>query len=132
MAERKAVGPTIKRLRRAQKITQSELAARCGISAFTVSGIERGANTTLLILDRIADALQVSLVDLFRTEALTETSRDIRFQLAQFDGNMTLAAVRFRLAAHEAVTAAAEAFEKEQRRFVTEVDKLAGSLPEPK
>jgi len=41
----KALGPTLKRLRRAAGMTQEELAERAGISARTVSDVERGLRT---------------------------------------------------------------------------------------
>jgi predicted ATPase/DNA-binding XRE family transcriptional regulator len=40
-----AIGPTLKRLRRASGMTQEELADRAGISARTVSDVERGLRT---------------------------------------------------------------------------------------
>ncbi|HVZ79141.1 MAG TPA: helix-turn-helix domain-containing protein [Gemmatimonadaceae bacterium] len=59
------VGARIKQLRKAQRLTQEQLAERAGLSDKFVGELERGkANPTLTTLAALSDALGVSLVDL--------------------------------------------------------------------
>lgn len=52
----------IKRARQAQGLTQREVAERSGISRENYARIERGAaSTTLVTMERIAEALQMRL-----------------------------------------------------------------------
>ncbi|WP_347271315.1 helix-turn-helix domain-containing protein [Rhizorhabdus histidinilytica] len=65
---RKRFGMNVRRVRRAQDITQEELAHRAGIHRTYLSGLERDGdkNPTLDVVGRIAAALNVtvgSLVD---------------------------------------------------------------------
>ena len=65
---RKRFGMNVRRVRRAQDITQEELAHRAGIHRTYLSGLEREGdkNPTLDVVGRIAAALNVtvgSLVD---------------------------------------------------------------------
>ena len=66
----KALGGRIKQLRVAVGLTQADLAERVGLETAYVSQIERGVREpTLRVLDRIATALKVRLVELCRSAA---------------------------------------------------------------
>lgn len=53
----KEIGQKVKRLRLEANLPQKALAARCGISDFSISQIENGSNTSLLTLLMILRAL---------------------------------------------------------------------------
>lgn len=57
----------IRKIRRERDITQEELSEKTGISRATISALEQGSvsNTTANTLVKIADALGVSIRDLF-------------------------------------------------------------------
>ncbi|MEO6387069.1 MAG: helix-turn-helix transcriptional regulator [Croceibacterium sp.] len=62
---RKLVGDNCARIRRAQGMTQEQLAERSGLTQQYLSDLERGKrNPTILTLYEIAQALQVSHVEL--------------------------------------------------------------------
>lgn len=64
--EKKMIGKQIKTLRQARGLSQEELSEKASINSKYLSAIERGtANPTLDIFIRLADALKVSLSDLF-------------------------------------------------------------------
>jgi transcriptional regulator with XRE-family HTH domain len=62
----KRFASNVRRIRRAQDVTQEELADRAGINATYLSELERAAkgNPTLNVMEGIADALGVPLIDL--------------------------------------------------------------------
>ena len=61
-----AIGSKIKTLRKERKITQKNLALVSGISNTYLSDIEIGrTNPSLRTLEKIADALGISIKDLF-------------------------------------------------------------------
>ena len=65
MDMRKLVGRNVERLRRAQGITQEQLAERSGFSQQYISGLENGRrNPTVVTLYEIASALNSNPVDL--------------------------------------------------------------------
>lgn len=65
MDMRKLVGRNVERLRRAQGITQEQLAERSGFSQQYISGLENGRrNPTVVTLYEIAVALNSKPVDL--------------------------------------------------------------------
>jgi transcriptional regulator with XRE-family HTH domain len=67
--ERKMIGKQIKTLRQTRGMSQEELSEKVSINSKYLSAIERGkANPTLDIFIRLADALNVSLPDLFDYE----------------------------------------------------------------
>ena len=67
MDMRKLVGENCARLRKAQKVTQEELAERSGFSQQYLSDLENGRrNPTIVTLYEIAQALEVSHVELVR------------------------------------------------------------------
>jgi len=60
-------GKVIKELRINKKISQEKLALESDIDRTYISDIEKGErNVSLLIIDRLAKALQISLNDLFK------------------------------------------------------------------
>ena len=65
MDMRKRVGRNLARLRRAQGLTQGEVAVRSGFSQQYISSLERGRrNPTVITLYELAQALGVSHVEL--------------------------------------------------------------------
>lgn len=62
------LGKRIREIRLQKKITQTEIAYRCGFDKSNYNTIETGKrNPTILSLIKIANALDVSLIDLFPT-----------------------------------------------------------------
>jgi transcriptional regulator with XRE-family HTH domain len=73
---RQQFGDRMRELRRQLGISQEELAVRCGLHRTYVGGIERGErNPSLINIGRIADALQVRILDLFIFPAETSKRR---------------------------------------------------------
>ncbi len=67
MDVRVRLGLNLQNIRRDQGLSQEELAARSSIHQSYLSDIERGRrNPSLLVLDRIAKALNVEIEDLVR------------------------------------------------------------------
>jgi len=65
MDVRKRVGNNVRRLREKQGVSQEELAARAGLHRTYISGVERGVrNPTIVVLEKVADALGVELAAL--------------------------------------------------------------------
>lgn len=59
-------GRRVRELRKARDLSQEELAHRVGVHPTYLGGIERGErNPALVNINRIADALGVSLAELF-------------------------------------------------------------------
>lgn len=64
------VGVRLKQLRHARKLTQEQLAEAAGLSYKFVGEVERGSgNPTLVTLEALASALQVTVVDLLGEES---------------------------------------------------------------
>jgi transcriptional regulator with XRE-family HTH domain len=62
----RAFGERVARLREAQNLTQEKLAERVGMHAAYISRLERGTrNPTLVVIGKVARALNVSLAELF-------------------------------------------------------------------
>ena len=60
-------GNAIRVIRRRERISQEELADRCGLHRTYISDIELGKrNVSLENIDRLACALNISLTDLFK------------------------------------------------------------------
>lgn len=67
MDVRKVVGRNVRRLRVEQGLSQEHLAVDAGIDRTHVSRIERGIeNPTVLVLSRLAGALEADIAELFR------------------------------------------------------------------
>lgn len=63
---RKAVGKKLTQIRKRKGLSQEELAFECDLHRTYISGIERGVrNPTVLILDKIAKALKISIREFF-------------------------------------------------------------------
>ena len=64
-----AVGPRVKALREAMALSLRDLAERSGVSAATLSQVERGESSpTLTVAARIAEGLELSLSQLLRLD----------------------------------------------------------------
>jgi len=75
METQKLVGRRIRSLRQAKGFTQQDLGERAQLNYKYLGALERGEeNPSLLVLERIATALAVELLDLFQF-AHEETSR---------------------------------------------------------
>ena len=59
-----ALGKHIKRLRASRKITQYELAEKSKLKKTAIQRIERGHNSTLKTLQKLAKALEIHLSEL--------------------------------------------------------------------
>lgn len=60
------VGARIRQIRKSQKLTQAQLAEKTDLSDDYIGAIERGSRSpSLEVLEKIAQALQISLKDLF-------------------------------------------------------------------
>lgn len=60
-------GEKLRELRKVRVLSQEELANEAGLHRTYIGGVERGErNPTLTTLKKIADALNLSLTDLFR------------------------------------------------------------------
>ena len=67
MDVRERVGLNVQRLRRSRKLSQEELAHQADVHQTYLSGVERGRrNASLLVLDRIARALDVDIEELIK------------------------------------------------------------------
>lgn len=67
MDVRKRVGLNIQNLRRAAGLSQEELADRAAVHQTYLSGVEQGKrNPSILVLDRIAQALGMDIHDFTR------------------------------------------------------------------
>ena len=68
MKARELVAWNLRRLRVAQGLAQELLAVDAGVDRTFISKVERGlANPTVTILEQLADALGVSIVEFFAT-----------------------------------------------------------------
>ncbi len=60
------VGTNIKELRKHKKMTQEDLAEKCGLQTSYLAGVERGdRNITLQTLEKITNGLEVTAKELF-------------------------------------------------------------------
>jgi transcriptional regulator with XRE-family HTH domain len=67
MDVRVRIGLNVQRLRRGKELSQEELAARADVHQTYLSGVERGKrNASVLVLERIANALSVDVAELFK------------------------------------------------------------------
>lgn len=66
MDVRKRLGANLRRLRKDKGLSQEKFALEHGFDRTYISGIERGErNPTVLVVERLAEALGVELTDLF-------------------------------------------------------------------
>jgi len=62
----KQLGAKIKRLRKAQKMSQEQLAVKVGVKMATISNIERGTtDTSVYLIFKIAQAFKLHIKELF-------------------------------------------------------------------
>lgn len=60
------VGTNIREIRKQKKMTQEELAEKCGLQTSYLAGVERGdRNITLSTLEKITTGLEINAIDLF-------------------------------------------------------------------
>ena len=55
------IGPQIRRARDKHSLTQSELAAKAGVSRATVARVELGTSISIATLEKILDALNMEI-----------------------------------------------------------------------
>lgn len=71
----------IRELRKARGLTQIDLAELCGREQATISNVETGRGGTLETLRRIAEALEVEVVDLFSPSPRAAQIRELVEQI---------------------------------------------------
>jgi transcriptional regulator with XRE-family HTH domain len=65
-----AIGKRIKKLREQREIPQQDLAAKCNLEKSNLSRLEAGGtNPTIYTLQRIADNLEVSLIEIVNLDS---------------------------------------------------------------
>lgn len=66
MDVRQRIGWNLRRLRKEREISQEDFATDSGFDRGYISGVERGVrNPSVLVLERIAAALQIDVAELF-------------------------------------------------------------------
>jgi transcriptional regulator with XRE-family HTH domain len=76
-AVKKRFGTAVKSWRGHLRISQDELAWRAGLHRTYVSDVERGArNLSLISIEKLATALEISAATLFSTEGLGQAEPD--------------------------------------------------------
>ena len=67
----KLVGIKIKEIRKSKKLTQDQLAEKCGIQTSYLTGVERGdRNITLQTLEKVIEGLEIVPANIFNFEGL--------------------------------------------------------------
>lgn len=83
MDTQKLLGKHIRSLRQARRLTQQRLGERANLNYKYLGAVERGEeNPSLLVLERIAAALEVELSDLFRFAHEETSPQALRKSLA--------------------------------------------------
>jgi transcriptional regulator with XRE-family HTH domain len=76
MDVRARIGWNLRRLRKERKITQEDFATDSGFDRGYISGVERGVrNPSVMVLAKVADALDVDIAELFDIEKARAFSR---------------------------------------------------------
>jgi len=76
---RARIGWNLKRLRKARDITQEDFANDSGFDRGYISGVERGVrNPSVLVLARIASALEADVSELFDARKAEKFANSIR------------------------------------------------------
>ena len=66
MDVRRRIGDNLRRLRKERGVSQEDFATDSGFDRGYISGVERGVrNPSVLVLERIANALEVDVAELF-------------------------------------------------------------------
>ncbi len=67
----KLVGSNIKEIRKLKKLTQEELAEKCGLQTSYLAGVERGdRNITIQTLEKITEGLEETPSSIFKFDTL--------------------------------------------------------------
>ena len=75
MDVRQRIGWNLRRLRKEREISQEDFAADSGFDRGYISGVERGVrNPSVLVLERIAAALQIDVAELFDAQQASQFS----------------------------------------------------------
>ncbi len=78
-------GDHLKSLRKSKGLTQEKLAELCGISVQYLGDVERGkANATINVLGKIAQALGISVAELFDTAEFQLSTEDLRKLMSDY------------------------------------------------
>ncbi|BAU27226.1 DNA-binding XRE family transcriptional regulator [Aneurinibacillus soli] len=84
------VGNRIRELRKAKGWTQEQLAEAASLHYSYIGGVERGGrNISLETLDKIATALQVPALELFRTEEYTNRQQALDEHMVMLSSRRT-------------------------------------------
>ena len=76
---RKRIGWNVKRLRKEREITQEDFATDSGFDRGYISGVERGVrNPSILVLERIANALDADVTDLLDVRKAEKFAKSYR------------------------------------------------------
>ncbi|MEY9978443.1 helix-turn-helix domain-containing protein [Lysinibacillus sp. RC79] len=68
----KLVGSNIKEIRKLKKLTQEELAEKCGLQTSYLAGVERGdRNITIQTLEKITEGLEEAPSSIFKFDTLS-------------------------------------------------------------
>lgn len=79
MEIRQRIGWNIRRLRAEREITQEDFATDSGFDRGYISGLERGVrNPSILVLERVAQALGVDVAELLDARAAAEFAKSYR------------------------------------------------------
>lgn len=75
MDVRQRIGWNLRRLRKEREISQEDFATDSGFDRGYISGVERGVrNPSVLVLERIAAALQIDVSELFDSQQASRYS----------------------------------------------------------
>lgn len=78
MDVRQRIGWNLRRLRKEREISQEDFATDSGFDRGYISGVERGVrNPSVLVLERIAAALQVDVAELLDAEEATSFLNEV-------------------------------------------------------
>lgn len=66
----KLVGSNIKELQKIKKLTQEELAEKCGLQTSYLAGVERGDRNIIQTLEKITEGLKETPSNIFKFDTL--------------------------------------------------------------
>jgi transcriptional regulator with XRE-family HTH domain len=83
------VGLRVKQLRKMRNMTTKELSTLCGVSQSTISKLENGNRIPdIPIIEKICDALNITLLDFFMTEKISEPLSEGLIELVYIAKNL--------------------------------------------
>lgn len=83
------VGLRVKQLRKMRNMTTKELSNLCGVSQSTISKLENGNRIPdIPIIEKICDALNITLLDFFMTEKISEPLSEGLIELVYIAKNL--------------------------------------------